>query len=246
MPLGWKSTHMIRNCRMNGGSMISAHSDSIEVHPLSIDDLTNVALIHLRAFPDSALTKLGKEPVRRYYEWQMIGPHDASNIGAFVESELAGFCFGGVFRGALGGFLEKNRNYLIRQVITHPWLLLNPLFRERASLAAKRISGKLFRSKVHPASPRIVSSEKPVAFGILSIAVDPKFQGSGVAQLLMEHAENIALERGFTLMRLSVHPSNGRAVRFYEKMGWQRVLDDGIWKGNMEKTLTSESVANPL
>lgn len=63
----------------------------------------------------------------------------------------------------------------------------------------------------------------------------------------MEYAERSAVERGFSKMGLTVHPSNSRAVRFYEKMGWQRNLTDGQWTGSMSKTLPNtlaESEAN--
>jgi ribosomal protein S18 acetylase RimI-like enzyme len=204
-----------------------------------MDELDKVVKVHCQAFPTSALTKLGFEPVRRYYEWQIIGPHYALNIGAFEGETLIGFCFGGVFRGALGGFLEKNRSFLIRQIATHPWLLFNPLFRERAAFAFKRV---FQRKKTSTQQPKVeTASQKPApSFGILSIAVSPDHQGSGAAKLLMEYSEQVAIERGFTRMVLTVHPSNSRAVRFYEKMGWQKDEVDGVWSGHMSKLLTTD------
>lgn len=208
---------------------------------MALSDLDAVTAIHLAAFPDSALTKLGHEAIRRYYEWQMVGPHDAVNIGVFEDGQLLGFCFGGVFRGALGGFLEKNRDFLIRRVISRPWLILiNPLFRERALFAARRV----LKRPPPKSSSSNVSTNKSTPdrhFGILSIAVDPQFRGSGVAQLLMEYSEEAAKQRGFTRMGLTVHPSNTRAVRFYEKVGWKKDHVDGKWSGRMSKTLDSGS-----
>jgi ribosomal protein S18 acetylase RimI-like enzyme len=206
------------------------------IRNLLLSDLANIAKVHCRAFPDSALTKLGLEPVRRYYEWQLTGPHDAVNIGIFDNTTLIGFCFSGVFRGAMGGFLEKNRSFLIRQVATHPWLLLNPLFRERVAFAFKRV---FQRKKTSTQQPRIeTTSQKPApSFGILSIAVSPEHQGSGAARLMMEYVEQVAIERGFTSMGLTVHPSNTRAVRFYEKIGWQKDQVSGLWSGRMSKNL---------
>lgn len=200
--------------------------------------LSQVATVHLAAFSDSALTKLGREAVRRYYEWQIIGPHDGLNIGAFVGGDLVGFCFGGIRRGALGGFLERNRAFLIRRVMTHPWLLTNPLFRERAQFAVKRLFGRFItKRKQAPQLAAVNVVQQVPAFGILSIAVDPKYQGHGASQLLMEYSETEARKRGFARMHLTVHPSNTRAVRFYEKMGWQRDTVDGEWEGSMSKVL---------
>jgi len=38
--------------------------------------LADVAKVHCRAFADAALTRLGCEAVRRYYLWQLEGPHE--------------------------------------------------------------------------------------------------------------------------------------------------------------------------
>ena len=38
---------------------------------LDVKDLPAVASVHMAAFPKSALTMLGTEAVRRYYEWQL-------------------------------------------------------------------------------------------------------------------------------------------------------------------------------
>ncbi len=212
--------------------------NSIEVRtkPLSLADLDHVTAIHCAAFPESALTKLGAEAVRRYYEWQMVGPHDAVNIGAWAGEVLIGFCFGGIFRGAMGGFLEANRSFLIRRVILHPWLLLNPLFRERARFAIDRVTRRTHRRRAEPTSPP-PSPVQARSFGILSIAVLPDYQGQGAAQVMMEYAERSAREREFVQMGLTVHPANMRAVRFYEKMGWKRDIRETEWTGNMSKVI---------
>ncbi len=228
---------------------VTRNTYSFYIRPLTIEDLPNVAQVHMQAFPNSALTKLGREAVRRYYEWQITGPHEALNIGVYDEDTLLGFCCGGIFRGALGGFLEKNRAFLIRRVISRPWLLLNPLFRERAWFAISRLCRRFLPRYKRSVAQSTAARPKPIpSFGILSIAVAPQYQGSGAAQLLMEYSERVAVERGFTRMNLTVHPSNKRAVRFYEKMGWRRDMKDGRWDGHMSKVIGDTSIpeAHPL
>lgn len=217
---------------------------SVNIRPLTVGDLPEVARVHIQAFPESALTKLGREAVRRYYEWLITGPHEALNIGAYDQDNLLGFCFGGVFRGAMGGFLEKNRVFLVYRVVSHPWLLVNPLFRERARFAVSRLYKRFLPGRRREAPKSTAAKPKqPSSFGILSIAVAPQYQGSGVAQLLMEYSERIAIERGFVRMGLTVHPSNKRAVRFYEKMGWQRDMNDGRWDGHMSKVIGDTNIS---
>lgn len=206
-------------------------SDQPVIRNLSAKDLPDVTRVHLKAFPKSALTQLGAEVVRRYYQWQLCGPHDVVALGIFQGETLVGFCFGGVFRGALSGFLQKNKKYLFWRIITHPWLIANPLIRQRLDLS---------RSLLSPAQNKSVPPPQnhAPAFGILSIATDPGMQNKGCGRQLMLQAEKVASERGFTHMHLSVDQDNLQAICFYEHAGWCKCLDEtGGWHGHMEKQL---------
>jgi ribosomal protein S18 acetylase RimI-like enzyme len=207
---------------------------SVAIQIIATSDLAQVAQVHMLAFPDSSITALGAEAARRYYEWQLTGPHDCVALGAYRGDVLLGFCFFGVFRGALSGFLRKNRNYLILRVLTHPWLAVNPLFRDHI-LQSVRI---LLRHSKKPDSPALPKVDK-ASFGILSIAVDPQQWGHKVGKSLMQAAEQIGLERGFSEMSLTVNPKNTRAVLFYEGLGWTKTLRNGVWQGLMSKPLVA-------
>jgi ribosomal protein S18 acetylase RimI-like enzyme len=208
--------------------------NEINIRVLEADNLPQVACIHQNAFPKSALGKLGKEAVRRYYEWQLIGPHDAVAKGIFQNGSLTGFCFAGIFHGALAGFIRKNRSYLAWRVLSHPWLINSPLIRDRLHTAWKALT---HRSKIIP-----ISCEPAKSFGVLSIAVDPVCQGRGYGKELMMVMEKIALERRFENMHLTVAIDNYQAIDFYEKIGWLKVPgNDGSWHGAMVKKINDQS-----
>ena len=197
---------------------------------LEAGDLGAVARVHRAAFADTPLTLLGEEAVRRYYVWLLMGPHDVTALGAFVDGRCAGFSFGGVFRGAMTGFVKKNRAYLGMRILMHPWLLARAPFRARLGQGLRLLSRK----------KRPVAKVQPVpSFGILSIAVDPHWQGSGVATTLMRENELAARGLGFHQMHLTVHPSNARAVRFYEKSGWSRHPPGEGWSGAFRRKIES-------
>lgn len=201
-------------------------------------DLPAVARVHLLAFPDSALTSLGAEAVRRYYHWQLTGPHDVVALCVVEGGDLTAFCFGGRFRGALGGFLRKNRGYLLWRVATRPWVLAGPIVRQRVGLALRSLGRRRFASQAAPIA-RASTPRKPT-FGILSIAVHPSKVGTGQAKHLMDCLEQAAQERSFSGMHLTVSPKNRQAIRFYERLGWSRDLDViGSWSGAMKKDLPS-------
>ena len=212
---------------------------SIEIKTVTEHNLSNIANIHLSAFPQSALTKLGPEAVRRYYHWQLHGPHDCHAIAAFEDKQMLGFCFGGVFRGALGGFLQKNKRFLFWRVLFRPWLLFNDIFRERLKTAFRSL--RLF--PVRKQEPKSTVQKKLVkSFSILSIAVDPAIQTKGVGKALMHAAEEEALRQGYDRMHLTVHPTNTNAVQFYLRVGWLK-NEENPWVGGMYKILEAREVA---
>ncbi len=207
--------------------------DNLTTRLIRVKDLPKVAALHQRAFADSALSKLGSEPLRRYYEWQLTGPHDCYAIGIFDNANsLLGFCFSGVFHGSLSGFLNKNRNFLVFWMFAHPWLINNQIVMDRIKIALN-----IFRKK--PSKKQPIKQEQTRSFGVLSIAVDPERQGLGIGKIIMESVEMEALMKGFTQMNLTVHPSNHGAIAFYENLGWIKVNNESDnWTGSMIKPLS--------
>jgi len=178
------------------------------------DRLGEVAGIHRRAFPEGALTALGPEAVRRYYEWQLCGPHDVVFLGAIdATAGLVGFCVGGVFRGALSGYLRANRLHLLRTVAARPWIVGQAVVRERGARAIVVLA--------HTRHPRS-SPPSPArqTFGVLAVAVDPDHRRRGIGRCLLTAIEAAARERGFHRMALTIDPANLGAARFYEASGW--------------------------
>jgi len=53
------------------------------------------------------------------------------------------------------------------------------------------------------------------------LAVSPKYQGSGVGKLLMEHAEKWAKNLGCRLLHLEVFANNKKADNFYQNIGFK-------------------------
>lgn len=199
---------------------------------LTLSDLPQVTAVHRAAFPESLFTALGPEATRRYYEWQLLGPHEVTALGAFKNKELKGFLFGGVFRGAMGGFLRKNWGYLGWCVMTHPRVWLHHTFRARL-----REGGGILRKQIGT-NPSQRQNHRGKPFGILSIAVDPYLQRSGVGKMLMQVAETIARGHAFQDMHLTVHPGNLQAVRFYQRLGWEKICEENSsFNGYMKKLL---------
>lgn len=196
---------------------------------LAAGDIDAVATIHCAAFPRSTITRLGKEVVHRYYVWLMQGPHETYALGATLGHKLVGFCFGGVAPHAIPGFLHQHKALLSRKLMARPWLMLDPLFRDRLRRGFRALS----RPSV--TLPSVVQGAPKRPFDILSIAVRPELQGTGIGKRLMIEAETTALRNGFHVMTLMVNTDNKQAIDFYVAMGWEKNFMKGMWRGNMEK-----------
>ncbi len=199
------------------------------VRPIGTRELAAIAAVHRLAFPDRGLSLLGDEAVRRYYDWQLTGPHDSVALGAFDGPALVGFCVAGVFRGAMSGFLRTNRAFLARRLVTRPGLLADVVVRDRA----RRAIGALARRR-----PRTVPAPAGGAsFGILAVAVAPACRRRGVGRQLVAAVEDVARARGFDRIGLTVDAGNDAAIRFYEALGWVRTPAGAAWSGRMERSI---------
>lgn len=204
---------------------------------MTVEHIKDVALVHRQASPESAWTKMGQRVVEEFYLSHLLRPHPVVNaVTAFLDGKCAGFCISGVFKFRASGFLAENKNLLALSIAARPWLLFNPMFREKLKTGVrvlKRFDAKKQSLLTAPAgqSPRIDS------FGVLVIAVSPRYQGLGIGKLLMENAEGKAAELGYKKMDLTVNTDNHNGIKFYESLNWRKHFTNHNWAGVMTKKL---------
>lgn len=219
-------------------SMPAEETSSIRVGLLMRHHIDAVTAVHCAAFPSSIFTRMGRGTVARYYDWQLTGPHDCAALGAWVGDELVGFCFGGVFRGAMSGFLGRNRTYLAFVFCLRPWLILEPLVREQIVGQLRQLRGRRVETAAASNSARTDGASGP-SFGILSIAVAPSGRRRGIGRKLMAESEEVATKKGFRRMHLSVRAGNVEAVQFYEQLGWTKIDENCPDSYKMERLIPS-------
>lgn len=192
--------------------------EGLELRTLGVADLDDVAALHLVVFRDSVLSHLGHEAVRRYYGWQLTGPHDVEAFGLFMGDDLVGFLVGGRFRGSMIGFVKQETPFLVGRVVRHPAVVLGA--RGRFALRTG------LRLLARPAKPTVVERPERVperSFGVLAVAIDPSVQRSGMGSLLLDEAERRAAAMGMERLHLTLDPQSWGAAEFYRGQGWRRL-----------------------
>lgn len=198
------------------------------MRPIEREDLPQVADVHLLAFPDAAVSIMGHEVARRFYESLLYGPHKHVGYGAFVDGQLSGYVFGGRPTEAERDYLRSNVGYLSWRLLTHPWLLFRGRVMNRLVLSLRVLVRLQPKTPPKPA-PSLELVEQ--CFGIQAIAVDPRRRRGGVGRVLLVAAEKAARKDGLTTMLLSVHGSNQAAVKFYLSTGWYGYPKGSPWDG---------------
>ena len=217
---------------------MNSHLQILEIKP---QDLVAVAEVHSKAFSGSSLSRLGVEATRRFYEWQLRGPHAHRFIGAFEGTCLRGYAVGGRSRGALSGFVRRNWFYLSWRT----FLRLQIIADSRSRQAIKAGLQGLLRS-FKKVNLQRKQHDSTTSFDLLALAVDPCCQRLGVGGLLMEKMDHLALTNGYSCMKLTVRPENTKAIRFYEKLGWSKSVHNSVWDGGMVKLLDAANSSRPV
>lgn len=178
-------------------------------------DLCDIARIFIRAFPESIAHYVGRpippDAIRDVFGICLAAEPDAFFV-ARADGRVAGYVFApssfprlvraAIWRGHLLGMFWRwiSRTYHIG---------LRPVL-----IAAQNWVALLRESH----EPTMHADAR-----ILSIAVDPDFQGEGIGTGLMNAAMGYLQSRGVPAIRLEVRPDNGPAKHVYEKYGFKTI-----------------------
>jgi len=174
------------------------------------------------AIRENFLPLLGKKCMMKFYEW-WIGRDDVITYVAVDGERVVGHVLGPLnldYRNNLNKFLFRYLFFgFIKAIFVHPLRLIN-LSLKRFNLILLSLKGIMFGRKKTKGS----GNNRCI---LLSIAVDPEYQGKGISTRLNDLFLEKARELGMKEVTLSVRASNKRAIAFYEKMGWKEFSKKG-------------------
>lgn len=165
-----------------------------------------MADIHDRSFRNFFLTSLGRRFLSSFYAAIITSEEGCSN-GIFVEGTLAGFAVGTT--NVSGFYSRLLKSHMVSMgMAALPVLLLKPskIF---SLLSSLRKSGYDQRGK---------------SAALLSICINPDFQGHGLGKSLLAEFEKLLKQRGSEQLVLTTDANdNDTANHFYLRCGYKLV-----------------------
>jgi len=179
--------------------------------------LDKVVQIHIRAFKGYFLTLLGGKFLQIYYS-HFIHKKRRYAVVATIDGEPVGFIAGTSETGDFYKELYKKNFFVLFKLLVFAFIR-EPGVRTKILSKYKHIwralKSKLGLGRSSPASSGTVNCR------LLSIAVDPAFQGKHVAPVMQKYFLECLKNDGIEKVGLSVLKENERAIQFYKKTGWK-------------------------
>ncbi len=198
------------------------------------EDLLLLSICHKLSFPNALASALGKRYVGKMLSWYL------STSKAFIfhivneDGRCSGYCGGIIIDGTLGtgsasGMAQHTFWSAIWAFVTHPWVLFHPEVIAKWPVIKKNILVRFgLKKKNHFTQVQQEKMSKEPKVGLVVIGVDPQYHGKGYGTLLLKEFERKAVyEFGIKNLQLSVMTNNSKAIKAYEKNGWQRGLQEG-------------------
>ena len=198
-----------------------ASDQTVHLSGLHSSDAEPLSRIHMLAFPDFFLSRLGHTFLKYFYRG-FLGADDVvavvardsqgRPVGAAVGPlDPEGF-FGRLLRRRLMGFVRASTIAAVRQPRAIPRLVRAVTYR---GVSSARTSGAL----------------------LSSICVEPGRRGTGLGSLLLIEWEEEARARGATVAHLTTDADSNHAVNdFYAHHGWQCVDQFATREGRIMNT----------
>lgn len=166
------------------------------VRPVKQDEIRELAVTFIAAFPLNVRAQLGSEAVRAYLG--SFATHDAyCFLVAICDTEIAGFAVLQIDqRRSIGWrWVFPYWRRLLGYLVAHPGIAANSLNCDLARLNTSHL---------------------------VWVAVNEEFRGHGIGEQLVRECIDRSRSAGRSLLELAVEANNFAAINLYEKIGFQR------------------------
>jgi ribosomal protein S18 acetylase RimI-like enzyme len=210
-------------------SVLSKIMGDLIIKEMVVEQVESLVEIHMKAFSGYSNTKIGKSYVKSFLNWFINDP-SAITITAVYDGDITGYVVG----APVGYQTKMNKDLMgvvIIGIISHPWVIFN---KKILSIAFSRL--KVLFNKKSDVTDKSPSTNGNV-ISLVGIAVSPEYAGLKIGSSLMKKFEEIAHNKKFNSMRLSVYNDNEAALKLYHKSGWNEF-------SRSDKTITFTKTLN--
>jgi ribosomal protein S18 acetylase RimI-like enzyme len=175
------------------------------IDPLNASDITTVAQLHEKAFPDFFLSSLGAGFLSEFYRGFLGDPSAVSLVARDADDKIRGAAVGTLEPEGFFGRLVRRR------------LLAFALVSARATVHTPQVAPRLLRALRYRGD-----APSDTAGALLSsICVDPSSRGSGLGSALLTQWTREVGARGGHHAYLTTDATHNQSTnRFYQSAGW--------------------------
>lgn len=188
-------------------------------------DIKSIAKIHCISFPDSFITQLskikwlGRNLLYDFYLTFLLKNPELFIVAEDKEYGVVGFCMGYYMdqEDLIASFLKRYRLLIMFKTLVlllsgnkYIWIKILARFKHRPVESDWKIVNNKYES--------YNNSDRG---DLLSVCVLPEFRGKKYAQELMESYLKALKINGRKICLLSVKQNNERAIRYYERNGFE-------------------------
>jgi ribosomal protein S18 acetylase RimI-like enzyme len=199
-------------------------------------DLTQIAICHREAFPNSVTSLFGIPFISQMLGWYLSAPNKFL-FWMEEDAKCIGYCGGYIMDGSDGhgsatGMTQFGFNAAFKIMLRKPWLFFHPEIRGRYPFIVSNIKRKFkktigIKENINPTTSKSKERNELTA-GLVVIGVSPALHKKGIGSLLQQEFERRAKQSGATRMELSVRIENAGAISSYKRNGWTIEEDQGI------------------
>ena len=170
------------------------------------NEYRDVADLHIKAFSDFFLTSLGAGFLRVYYKASLKSNESLAICAIDENGDMQGFC--------IGCILSKgyHMRLIMKNIFMFSYVAIRIIFSNPGSLV------RLFKNLNKHSDP----ADKGDYSELLSIAVSPSYEGSGIGKNLIKNFEEEAKTRNCKRIALTTdYFNNEKVLSFYKKLGYE-------------------------
>ncbi len=178
-------------------------------------DLQEIALIHIKAFPDYFLTAFGKDLLYKFYESYL--KNKQVFIVAEKENKVIGFILGNSSDISRKEFFNENFYKIVFKIISELLKRNKILWKEmfqRLFFIKEAILSKINKNKGKTLKNEGGGYSLGTSYRLLSIAVDPNERGNNTAFEMEKYFCNKLKEKNVITVGLSVKKRKYKSYKF--------------------------------